>query len=186
MGEEQNESLNFRLRQISKTRAYFTEEIKQNDLMSKIHEKVCTTLNYIEQSVSLVSAITGSAEIPAFASLICIPIGIAISAVGLKIYAITAKIKKKSKIKKKRSKYDKLVLLAKSQLNTTKVLMSKALIDSSISLDEFVLVNDMMKEYNNMKETIKNHKITRIDITKNPEQNINLYYMLKVYKQQWY
>ena len=77
-------------------------------------------------------------------------------------------------------------MLAKSQLNTTKVSMSKALIDSSISLDEFVLVNDMMKEYNNMKETIKNHKITRIDITKNPEQNINLYYMLKVYKQQWY
>ena len=155
--------------------------------MSKTREKICTTLNYIEQSLSLVSAITGSAQILAFASLICIPIGIASSAVGLKIYAITAKIKKyKSKIKKKRSKYDKLVLLAKSQLNTTKVSMSKALIDSRISLDEFVLVNDMMKEYNNMKETIKNHKITRIDITKNPEQNINLYYMLKVYKQQWY
>ena len=99
---------------------------------------------------------------------------------------IKQELKIKSKIKKKRSKYDKLVLLAESQLNTTKVSMSKALIDSSISLDEFVLVNDMMKEYNNMKETIKNHKITRIDITKNPEQNINLYYMLKVYKQQWY
>ena len=29
--------------------------------MSKTGEKICTTLNYIEQSLSLVSAITGSA-----------------------------------------------------------------------------------------------------------------------------
>ena len=30
------------------TRNYFIEEVKQNDLMSKEHEKVCAALNYIE------------------------------------------------------------------------------------------------------------------------------------------
>ena len=47
----------------------------------------------------------------------------------------------KSIIKKKKKKMDnKLVLLAKSQLNRLEVLTSKALIDSNISHDEFVLV----------------------------------------------
>ena len=47
----------------------------------------------------------------------------------------------KSIIKKKKKKMDdKLVLLAKSQLNRLEVLTSKALIDSNINHDEFVLV----------------------------------------------
>ena len=39
------------------------------------------------------------------------------------------------------------------------VLISKALIDSSISHDKFVLINDVLKEYDNMKEEIRNLKI---------------------------
>ena len=39
------------------------------------------------------------------------------------------------------------------------LLISKALIDSSISHDEFVLINDVLKEYDNMKEEIRNLKI---------------------------
>ena len=50
---------------------------------------------------------------------------------GLKICVITAAIKKhKSIIKKKKKKRDKIILLAKSKLNSTKVLISKTLIDS--------------------------------------------------------
>ena len=64
------------------------------------------------------------------------------SAAGLKICVITTKIKKyKSKIKRKKKKHDKIVLLAKSKLNGIEVLISKALIDSNISHDEFVLIN---------------------------------------------
>ena len=44
-------------------------------------------------------------------------------------------------IKKKKKKHDKIVLLAKSKLNSIKVLISKALIDSVISHNEFVLIN---------------------------------------------
>ena len=43
---------------------------------------------------------------------------------------ITTAIKKyKTLIKKKRKRYDKIVLLAKSKLNNIEVLISKALID---------------------------------------------------------
>ena len=48
-----------------------------------------------------------------------IPVGIASSAVGLKVCAITAGIKKyKPIVKKKRKKHDKIVLLGKGKLDT--------------------------------------------------------------------
>ena len=91
--------------------------------------------------------------------MVGIPKGITISAIGLKICAIAAGIKKyKSIIKKKKKKHDKIVLLAKSKLNSIEVLISKALIDSNISHDEFVLINNVLKEYEDMTGEIKNLK----------------------------
>ena len=49
-------------------------------------------------------------------------------------------------------------MLAKPKLNRIEVLISKALIDSVTSQDEFVLRNNILKEYNEMKEKIKNQK----------------------------
>ena len=80
--------------------------------------------------------------------MISIPIEITSSAIGLKICAITAGIKKyKLIIKKKKKKHDKIVLLAKSKLNSIEVLISKALIHSDIRYDEFVLIKNVLKEY---------------------------------------
>ena len=125
--------------------------------MSRKHKKVCTTLKYIEHSLILGTTITGCISTSAFASLIGIPIGVTSSAIELKTCATSAGIKNfKSIIKKK--KHDKIVLLAKSKLNSVIVLTSEALIDSVISHDEFVLINNVLKEYNEMKEEIKNSK----------------------------
>ena len=73
---EENISQEFRLKNIDETRNYFLEEIKQNELMSRKHKKVCTTLSYTEHFFILASTITGCISISAFASLLCIPIGI--------------------------------------------------------------------------------------------------------------
>ena len=74
-------------------------------------------------------------SISAFALLFGIPIGITSSAVGLKICAITAEIKKyKSIIKKKKKKHDKIALLAKTKLNTIEYVISRTLINSYISM----------------------------------------------------
>ena len=48
------------------------------------------------------------------------------------------------------------MLLAKSKLNSIEVLISKALIDSNISHDEFVLISNVTKELYDMKEEIEN------------------------------
>ena len=108
---EENVSLEFRLKNIDETRNYFLKDIDQ--LMSRKHKKVCTTQNYIEHFLILASTITGCISIPAFTSVISIAIGITSSAIGLKICAITERIKKyKSIIKKEKKNHDKVVLLA--------------------------------------------------------------------------
>ena len=72
--------------------------------MRRKHKKVSTTLNYIEHFLILASTITECVFIPAFACLVGILIGITSSAIGLKICAIAAGIKKyKPVIKRKRS-----------------------------------------------------------------------------------
>ena len=51
--------------------------------------------------------------------------------------------------------HDKIVLLGKDKLNTIEVLISKALIDSYISHDEFVSVNIVLREYNEIKNSVQ-------------------------------
>ena len=125
--------------------------------MSKKHKKSCKFLNYIDNLLIVVSTITGRVSISAFTSLVGIPIGITSSAIALKICAITARIiKYKSIIKKKKKKHDKIVLLAKSKLSSIEVLISQALIDSNISHDKFLLINNVLKKFCDMKEEMKN------------------------------
>ena len=79
---EKNINQEFRQKNIDETRNYLIEEINRNELMSKMHKKLCTTFS-------------------AFASLVGIPVGITSSAIGLKISSITARIIKFTPIIKK-------------------------------------------------------------------------------------
>ena len=59
----------FRLKTIDETRNHLLEELKQNELMSRKHKTVCTTLNYIEHFLILAPAITVCFSISAFVFL---------------------------------------------------------------------------------------------------------------------
>ena len=61
-------------------------------------------------------------------------------------------------------------MLAKTKLNSIEVLISKALIDSYTSHDEFVLIN-VLKEYDDMKDKIENPSNRYVLYNK---RNINL------------
>ena len=107
--------------------------------MNKKYKNVCTILNYIEHFLILASTFNGCISISAFAT-------------ALKVCAITARIKKyMSIIKKKKKKHDNIILLPKSKLDSIEVLISKALIDSVISHDEFVLIDNVQKDIKNLK-----------------------------------
>ena len=54
-------------------------------------------------------------------------------------------------------------MLAKSKLNSIEVLISKALNDSNVSHDEFVLINNVLKEYDDTKEEIKKLKALSVN-----------------------
>ena len=86
--------------------------------MSEKQEKVCRSLDHFEYCPIFHFCCQGMCLNFCFC-FITVPVDIRSSAIGLKICAITALIEKyKSIIKKKRTKYDKIVLLAKIKLNT--------------------------------------------------------------------
>ena len=58
-------------------------------------------------------------------------------------------------INNKRKKLCNIVLLAKPKLNTIEVLVSMSLINPYINHDKFALVNNLLREYNEMQEEIK-------------------------------
>ena len=81
--------------------------------MRKKHKKVCRTLNYFKHSLLFISAVTGCPSISNFALQ---------SLQGIKKY--------KSIIKKRETKCDKKVLIAKTKSYVIEVFISKALINS--------------------------------------------------------
>ena len=84
-----------------------------------------------------------------------VSVGITNSVVGIKVCAIAAGIKKyKLIIKKKKDKHDEIVL-RKIKLDTIEVLICKSLIESYISHQEFFSVNNVLREYYEVKEEIK-------------------------------
>ena len=96
MGEE-NISQEFRMKTIEKIKKYFVKEIEQNELRSKKHDKVYTTLNCFAQFLILASGITECVSVSAFASLVGTHIGITSSIIICNnssiICTITAAIK---------------------------------------------------------------------------------------------
>ena len=65
------------------------------------------------------------------------------------------------------------MLLGKVKLNTIEVLISKVLIELYISHDEFILVNNVLREFNGTKEETKKpldfygiYYINMVDITR--------------------
>ena len=95
----------------------------------------------------LVSTVPSCVSISSFASLVYVPVGITSSAVGIETCTIAARIKKYKSVIKKKKKHDKIVFLGNDKLNAIEVLIFKSLIDSYISHDEFVWINNVLREY---------------------------------------
>ena len=126
--DKKNFSCDFRLKKKDKTKTHVLEELKQNELMTEKHKKLCKASNYFRHFLIFISAICGCVSVSALPSLVGLPVGITRSAIELKICITTAGIKMYNPIiKKKRKKLNQIVLLAKTKLNTVKVLISKPL-----------------------------------------------------------
>ena len=110
-------------------------------------------LNYFERFLVSISAGSGFVSVSAFASLIGVPVGIESLAVGIKLLEITAKNKKTiPQLSRKKTNKSDLIFKANRSF------ISKDLCDSDIIYKYFVSVNNVLRQYNKMKEEIKNPK----------------------------
>ena len=91
------------------------------------------------------------------ASVVEAPVGIA-SARFSSIFPLTTGIIKKllSITRNKNKKHDKVLMLAKSKLDSIETLLSQALIDMEISHEEFNAIIREKQKYERMKENVRN------------------------------
>ena len=91
------------------------------------------------------------------ASVVEAPVGIA-SARFTSIFPLTTGIIKKllSITRNKNKKHDKVLMLAKSKLDSIETLLSQALIDMEISHEEFNAIIREKQKYERMKENVRN------------------------------
>ena len=98
------------------------------------------------------SSTSSGVSIICFTSVAGAPVGIASASFTLIFSLTTGIIKKLERItRNKKKKHDKIFMLAKSKLNSIETLVSQALIDMEISLEEF---NTIIKK--KMKENVRN------------------------------
>ena len=107
-------------------------------------------------------------SIASFATVIGVPAGIAsasFSASFSMTTGIVKKILKTTRIKKK--KHNKIVMLARSKLNSIKSKISEALINNKIRHEDFATIINEEKNYGELKESNRMMKSERTDAEKN-------------------
>ena len=89
-------------------------------------------------------------------SVVGAPVGIA-SAIFILIFSLTTRIAKKllNITRNKKKKHDKILMLAKSKLNSIENLVSQALIDMEISHEESITILTEKDKYEKMKDNLR-------------------------------
>ena len=152
-----SEQIKFRLDEISKVENYFIEEINQRKSCSKKLSKYVAVFDYIDQALIVLSATSGGVSIISFTSIIGAPVGIASASFTL-IFSLTTGIVEKllNITREKKKKLDKILMVAKSKLNSIETLISQALIDMDISHEEFITILKEKDKYEKMKDNLRN------------------------------
>ena len=118
--------------------------------------KYVTAFDYIEKVLIVLTATIGWVSIILFTSIVGAPVGIASASFTL-IFSLTTGIVKKllNITRNKKKKHDKILMLAKSKLNSIETLISQALIDIEISHDEFITILNEKDKYEKMKDDLR-------------------------------
>ena len=167
-----SEQTKFRLDEISKIENYFIEEINQRKSCSQKLNKYITTFDYIDKILVVLSATSSGVSIISFTSIVGAPVGIASASFTL-IFSLTTGIVTKllNITRNKKSKHDKILILAKSKLNSIETLIYRALTDMDISDEEFNAILKEKEKYERMKDNLKSeneeYKIMRLSSVKN-------------------
>ena len=131
----------FRLNKISEIEDYFIAEIKKRELMSKNLSKYLSFFDYFDKSLIVLSVTSGGVSIASFATVIGAPMRITSSSLSLAFSLCTGLVKKLLKAtRNKKKKHNKIVMLARSKLNSIGRKVSEALINNQISHEDFITI----------------------------------------------
>ena len=157
----------FRLNKINEIKDYFLAEIRERELISKNLSKYIASLDYFDKSLNVLSILSGSISIASFASVIGAPAGIIGASCGLTFSITSGFVKKFLKtIRNKKKKHNKIVMLARSKLNSIESKISEALINNEISHEDFMTILNEENEYRQLKESIRLMNSRRTDVEK--------------------
>ena len=157
----------FRLNKINETKDYFIAETREREPISKILGKYIASFEYLDKSLTVLSAATGSISIASFLTVIGAPVGIRSASCSLAFSITTRFIKEFLKtIRNKKKKHNKIVMLARSKLNSIESKISEALINNEISHEDFMTILNEEKKYWELKKSIRMMNSQRSDVQK--------------------
>ena len=148
-----SEQKKFRLGEIIGIENYSREEINQRKSCSKKLSWYVTAFDYINKILVVLSAKSGGVCIISSVSVVGAPVGIA-GAFFTLIFPLATRIIKKllSKTRYKKKKHDKILMLAKSKLNSIETLVSQALTEMEVCHEEFVTIMKEKDKYEKWKK----------------------------------
>ena len=112
--------------------------------------KYTAALDYSDKTLIALSATSGGISVTSFKNVIGVPAGVINAGLTL-MFSLTTEIIKKplKETRKKKKKHSRIIMLAKSKLNS---------IDLDISHEEFKTIVNEKEKYDQMKESIRNKK----------------------------
>ena len=116
----------FRLNKLRKVTDYFIGEFKGRELMSKKLSKYISSFDYFDKSLIVLSVTCGSISIAPLATVIGAPVGEASASFSI-AFSISTRILKKllKTTRNKKKRHNKIVMLARSKLNSIESKISK-------------------------------------------------------------
>ena len=124
--------------------------------MNKKLSKYISFFDYFDISLIVLSETSGSGSIASFATVIGISIGITSASLSLAFSLCTGLVKKLLKAtRNERRKHNKIVMLARSKINSIENKISVALINNHISQEDFIIIVNEERNYRELKESIR-------------------------------
>ena len=104
----------------------------------------------------VLSVTSGTISIASLSTVIGIPVGITSASLNLAFSLCIGLLKKLLKAtRNKKKKHNKIVMLARSKLNSIEIKISEALINNEIGHEDFITIINEERNYREIKESIR-------------------------------
>ena len=124
--------------------------------MRKKLSKYISFFDSFDKSLIVLSVISGSISIASFRTVIATSVGITSASLRLAFSLCTGLVKKLLKASRNmKKKHNRIIMLARSKLNSIESKISEALINNQISYEDFMTIINEERNYKDLKESIR-------------------------------